>query len=227
MQSRKKKIKPSKVVVAVTGFGSFKGVAANPTEVLVKSLLQHLKGNKLPKTVAVDRASVLEVSGEGCKESLQGIRDSCFLLQGQHRVWLHFGVDAKSNCFKLERKAWNEADFRCADERGWQPQKETIYAEDGPLNKALLSDLPVSSMLRRLRRQGFNVKSSTDPGRFVCNWIYYISLRWAKGASTNQDGSPCEDSLFVHVPPFSEVPREKQMEFCHALLSCLGECMCT
>lgn len=54
--------------------------------------------------------------------------------------------------------------------------------------------------------QGFNVKSSTDPGRFVCNWIYYISLRWAKGASTNQDGSPCEDSLFVHVFPPLPLP---------------------
>lgn len=83
MQSRKKKIKPSKVVVAVTGFGSFKGVAANPTEVLVKSLLQHLKGNKLPKTVAVDRASVLEVSSNMlCSRLLWAATDAPF-------CWIH------------------------------------------------------------------------------------------------------------------------------------------
>jgi len=35
---------------------------------------------------------------------------------------IHFGVNSVSNNFAVERRAVNEATFRCPDELGWQPQ---------------------------------------------------------------------------------------------------------
>lgn len=35
---------------------------------------------------------------------------------------VHFGVNSVSNNFAVERRAVNEATFRCPDELGWQPQ---------------------------------------------------------------------------------------------------------
>ena len=60
---RTKKIKKhSGLVVACTGFGKFKGVDKNPTEVLMKVLPSYLKNNPfLDSRVYVDRCKILEV----------------------------------------------------------------------------------------------------------------------------------------------------------------------
>ena len=55
---------------------------------------------------------------------------------------------------------------------------------------------------------------STDPGRFVCNYTYCISLD--KSATQNHVGDEEQTayhSLFIHVPPFSVVPEDRQYDF--------------
>lgn len=39
------------------------------------------------------------------------------------------------------------------------------------------TDLPLSQLAQELKREGFPVATSTDAGRFVCNYVYYQSLR--------------------------------------------------
>jgi hypothetical protein len=39
---------------------------------------------------------------------------------------LHFGVHDGSDLFKLESTAYNEADFRCPDQRGWAPRNVQV-----------------------------------------------------------------------------------------------------
>lgn len=51
---------------------------------------------------------------------------------------------------------------------------------------------------------------SQNAGRFVCNYVYYHSLRFAE-----QKG---HKSLFVHVPLFSRIDEEAQMKFIGDLL---------
>ena len=41
-------------------------------------------------------------------------------MSGQEQV--HMGVNSGASKFAIERKAVNEATFRCPDEMGWQPQ---------------------------------------------------------------------------------------------------------
>lgn len=62
--------------------------------------------------------------------------------------------------------------------------------------------------------KGHNVTLSNDAGRFVCNFVYYHSLMFAE-----QRG---HKSLFVHIPPFSRVDEETQMEFVAALLEAIA-----
>ena len=69
-------------------------------------------------------------------------------------------------------------------------------------------------MTKALAKKGYNVMRSEDAGRFVCNYIYYHSLRFAE-----QNGIK---SLFVHVPLFLTIDEETQMQFAASLLEVLA-----
>lgn len=95
------------VVIAITGFGKFKGVGENPTERFVKAMPFFLKANPLPPHVVVDRCIVMEVSAEGCREELDIMRSTVFQNSTDCRVYLHLGVAVGNTTFKLETTAWN------------------------------------------------------------------------------------------------------------------------
>jgi hypothetical protein len=62
LSKREKKKKAIGIVVACTGFGKFRGVSENPTEVVIKNLPAFLKANPLDDhRIFVDRCKVLEV----------------------------------------------------------------------------------------------------------------------------------------------------------------------
>uniref|UniRef100_A0A6U5ZUD9 Uncharacterized protein n=1 Tax=Guillardia theta TaxID=55529 RepID=A0A6U5ZUD9_GUITH len=212
MKGQRRRKKARRVVFALTGFGKFDNVEINPTDVIVKKFPSYLEENPLPFEAAVDRCLVMEVSAEGCKERLSAMHKTCFRDHEDFRVWLHLGVAASKEEFQLEQVAWNEADFRCPDERGWQPSKQPIFSEDGPISQQMKSLLPIRRICSALRKN-FRVKISCDPGRFVCNWIYYCSLRSCR--TEDPEGS---DSLFVHVPPFSCIEEGEQLKFIHNLI---------
>lgn len=83
---------------------------------------------------------------------------------------------APSGAADCRRDVFAEATFRVADERGWEPTEECIDGE-GKLGHKLSTALPVSNLCAKLRKKGFVVDVSKDPGRFVCNWIYFCSLK--------------------------------------------------
>jgi len=227
---RKEKKRPDKVVFAITGFGKFGGVDNNPTEVLVKALPSFMRSNPLGKNATIDRCQILEVSGQGAKEGLEDIRNTVFQSAGQQRVWLHLGVDANAKTFKLEKCAWNEAKFRIADERGWEPKDECIVADEKK-GARLQTSLPLSSLCSNLKKKGYRVEVSRDPGRFVCNWLYFLSLKTcasnkAPMPGVESDHVSWEDSLFVHVPPFEACDSAQQIAFVRELMMTLGDLLC-
>jgi len=63
----------------------------------------------------------------------------------------------------------------------------------------------------------YEVVISTDPGRFICNWIYYQSLHFSQLNETK--------SLFIHVPDFSVIPFETQLAFIKELLATIVDCL--
>lgn len=78
----------------------------------------------------------------------------------------------------------------------------------------LQTTVPVEEITKALEKKGFEVITSDDAGRFVCNYVYYHSLRFAEQNKTY--------SLFVHVPLFVAVDEETQMRFTASLLEVLA-----
>ncbi|KAG8079575.1 hypothetical protein GUJ93_ZPchr0007g5254 [Zizania palustris] len=129
-------------------------------------------------------------------------------------IWIHLGVNSGATKFALENQAVNEATFRCPDELGWKPQRVPIVPSDGSISQTRETTLPVNDLTKSLRKTGYDVMLSDDAGRFVCNYVYYHSLRFAE-----QHGMK---SLFVHVPLFLTIDEEVQMHFIASLLEALA-----
>lgn len=205
--------------VYVTGFKKFHGVSENPTETIVNNLMEYLKKG-LPKGLVIGSCNILETAGQGAVVPLyQSLQSSITSKESESPtsnriIWLHFGVNSGATRFAIERQAVNEATFRCPDEMGWKPQKVQIVPSDGPITRIRQTTLPVEEFTKALASKGYNVMTSDDAGRFVCNYVYYHSLRF-----TEQNGMK---SLFVHVPLFSTINEETQMQFAASLLEVLA-----
>ncbi|OMO86215.1 Peptidase C15, pyroglutamyl peptidase I [Corchorus capsularis] len=204
------------VTIHVTGFKKFHGVSENPTETIVSNLKEYTNKNGLPKGVILGSCSILETAGQGALTPLYQTLQSA--LNGKESessssgkiIWVHFGVNSGASRFAIEHQAVNEATFRCPDEMGWKPQKLPIIPADGGISRVRETTLPVEEITKALAKKGYEVMTSDDAGRFVCNYVYYHSLRFAE-----QNGTK---SLFVHVPLFLTIDEETQMKFASSLL---------
>ena len=62
-----------------------------------------------------------------------------------------------------------------------------------------------------LAARGVACAASEDAGRFVCNYVYYVSLASAAAAAAaGGDATPWE-AIFVHVPPLAVLPLAAQL----------------
>nr|GLL37435.1 uncharacterized protein LOC109182136 [Ipomoea trifida]GMD47096.1 pyrrolidone-carboxylate peptidase-like [Ipomoea batatas] len=210
---------PPAVTVHVTGFKKFHGVAENPTETIVSNLQDYMKKKGTPKGLILGSCTVLDTAGQGAVGPLYQTLQSALNNDGSDSsnsriIWLHFGVNSGATRFAIEQQAVNEATFRCPDEMGWKPQKVPIVPADGPISRTRKTCLPVEEITKATAKMGYEVMSSDDAGRFVCNYVYYHSLRFAE-----QNGIK---SLFVHVPLFLTIDEETQMQFAASLLEVLA-----
>lgn len=68
------------------------------------------------------------------------------------------------------------------------------------------------------------VESSTDAGRFVCNFVYYWSLKKARQTRQKMKGADVDvKSLFIHVPMFSVMDFPLQSRVVRLVLQVLLE----
>jgi len=155
---------------------------------------------------------VAEAAGEASREEYEagaetlavefgGVRDWVDRqLANDETIWaVHIGLAEDREAVSLERIAFNEIGER-ADEAGARPD-----AGDGQLMKpgpgSLETDFPVEPLAALIAPQLTegtlpSVEVSDDAGRYVCNALYYYSLRY-NGRSA---GTPSAESLFIHVP---------------------------
>jgi len=131
-------------------------------------------------------------------------------------IWLHFGVNGSANKILLESAAYNEADFSCPDEKGFVASKCAID-ETVDSKNTLFTPINVRHIAQTLSLPpfSFSVTTSTDPGRFLCNYAYYQSLNFSRKF-------PRHSSLFVHIPPFSKLDEEVQLKFMRNLIQILS-----
>mmetsp|Transcript_4299 Transcript_4299/g.10562 ORF Transcript_4299/g.10562 Transcript_4299/m.10562 type:complete len:226 (+) Transcript_4299:127-804(+) len=205
----------------VTGFGPFCGVETNPTTHLMERLSNAAPSSSPATSSLSDRlfacgcvllsTSVLVVSGKAVDADLKSLTEAEDARQKHYPLApndfllrIHFGVHGSATKVHVESTAWNEANFRCPDEAGWQPIKEPI---DATAADSLQSGLPLQALIDEAALTcSTPALLSTDPGRFVCNYTYFRSLQRTAVC-------PRSDAVFVHVPPTQVLSLEKVEEF--------------
>lgn len=169
--------------VLLTGFGPFPGASVNPSAWLAEALPGRLSG-----FAAELHARVLPTEWEAVAGLTQSLHATV-----QPQVTIHFGLSQSARGFRIEQSAYNRASPR-ADAAGALPPSRAILAHG---QARLDTMLPAAALSAHLRERGIPALLSRSAGRYLCNFLYYLSLDWA----ARQSHTPAV--LFVHIPPFA------------------------
>ena len=218
----------------ITGFGSFGDVNLNPTE----QIIQHLRNEDFSVPGFVSQFDILHVSTGAVDDYLEDR-----FIRGKVKgfnVNVHLGVASKNTRFHLEQYCYNNKDFRIPAMDGKQPQKEKIDP-DTPFDEAAPTSFNLMGVCKKLKERGFDVSVSTDPGRYLCNYIYFQSFRQQADVLGVNIGGDYDDTtisedfgdfdsssttgknktVFIHVPPFEIIDKRTQFEFIRACIRML------
>ena len=112
------------------------------------------------------------------------------------QVVIHLGVAGGRKQYSLETCAYNEASFSIPDNRGEQFQQTCIVEGKklGHVNKSCLPLPKVKHAMTILKKSElmYPIGLSTDPGRYLCNYIYYASSHCCEGMEV--------PVAFIHTP---------------------------
>lgn len=117
---------------------------------------------------------------------------------------IHLGLNEKAKTFKIEQFAYNEKNFPIPDISGLGAAGEAIDV-NGPIKRE--TNMDVHALLSHLVKMEFQVEISDDPGRYLCNYMYYKSLNKNRNA------------IFVHLPPYEVIDKSIQKHFITCLIN--------
>ena len=162
--------------ILITGFGPFPGAPDNPSQLLIEALAEHKNTDEINANLVY---GLLPTHWQKLAPALTQLFE-----QHQPDFSVHLGYSANSPGFCLETTAYNET---CAqpDVDGHAGSCDPVLIEH-PLQ--LSNNLPLLMIEQELSTAGFKAMISNDPGRYLCNMSYYLSLSRARS------------SLFVHIP---------------------------
>jgi pyroglutamyl-peptidase len=175
--------------ILVTAFGPFDGRAENASSL---ALTQLKKGFPKIHTRVLPVDSVIAPSR--LKQALRIIQPEVVILLGEA---------AGSRAIRLESTAWNELDFRIPDLAGRQPISRPI--RDGA-SASHSSTLPLNQIQKRLRSHKHPAELSSDPGRYLCNQVFFTALDFLEAQSI-----PCRAG-FIHLPLAEDYATERAVE---------------
>lgn len=169
--------------IFLTGFKPFLSNEVNPSELIVNAL-----GGLCP-------SKTLEVAYDAVDEFFKGFDAS------EYDAIVSLGLNASAESIRLEKYAYNEITRTHPDVRGVTP--------DRPIEAFGKEHLETALPITKLNALISGTCISDNPGRYLCNYIYYRSLRAMKG-----------NALFIHVPPISEKwTLEKMAEAIRSIVS--------
>src|SRR5262245_247973 len=173
----------ARLCILLTGFGPFPGSAENSSAWLV----EELAGKRRSSGLGYDlHAEVLPT------EWAEVARRGPGLIQYHRpRFTLHLGLHKRARGFRIERSAHNLIDLREDASGAVLNRRRILDRSDGRLDTAV----PAAQLAKHLRTQNLPAVVSRSAGTYLCNYLYYLSLHWARG----QNGT-C-DICFVHLPP--------------------------
>ncbi len=191
---------PEDRYVILTGFEPFGEWKRNPTQELALGF----EGRELEGMAF--RTHVLPVDLGGAESALAEIHGS---IDDKCGALVHLGLHPYTDVYRLERVALNMLDFDIPDNKGNERREiPIIKGEKG----AFFSAVSVRTLHEALKSRGFETKVSNSAGTYICNLVYFLSLRFA------ENGGGKTKVLFVHMPKEEEIPLGKQERFVHALV---------
>lgn len=168
--------------VLLTGFGPFPGALENPSAWLAETLAS----SPLARGPSVSlHAEVLPTEWAAVSS-----RAPRLLKTLKPQLILHFGLSRRTRGFRIERSAHNRILPR-ADASGALPTRGSVIPAG---HDRLDSPFPADRLAAHLRQNGVAAAASRSAGRYLCNFLYYFSLDWARRQPT-----PCH-AIFVHIP---------------------------
>ncbi|CAI5747238.1 unnamed protein product [Peronospora destructor] len=96
---------------------------------------------------------------------------------------------------------------------------DEVIHEGEPDN--MTTEVPLEEMRMMLQAMHPRVDISTDPGRYICNYVYYRSLVWAKRQATKDHSRHLV--LFVHVPEFRVLGFDDQVALASRIVDMVAD----
>jgi len=171
------------MTILVTGFSSFPGVPVNPCETVLKWVdesfdTNHVRTKLLPVSFAQSVVDVTAAITKLCPTFL-----------------VHFGVSRRAKGIRIEKVAYNARNAQIPDiDQQWYHGtpivRELVY------EMAIHTKVPVQNLIAAAQSattpsdKTLSITDSNDPGRYVCNNLYWNSLY----------KHPEIPSIFVHIP---------------------------
>ncbi len=162
--------------VLFTGFGPFLNYKTNPTEILVKEF----------DKVTINRAKIIG-SVIQVKHKDSGRKIVSLIKRHKPDAIVGTGLYATKSMIMLERIALNRFYFR--DKEG--KEYDEPITSDGPL--AYSSTLPLTSIKKRLERNGIPAEFSFSADTYVSNEVFYNLMKTANKSGIRIAG-------FIHLP---------------------------
>ena len=166
-------------MILVTGFQSYAGRSANPSEQVASALNGMTIGGMVVHGVS------LEVNFEHVKRELPALIDVL-----RPRAVVSLGLWPGEPTIRIERMASNWSWFELPDNIGHLQRGKVV--DEGP--DGYLTTLPADAMQAAIRSAGLPCRQSGSAGTFLCNATAYTALRHS---SQNHLDTLCG---FIHLP---------------------------
>jgi pyroglutamyl-peptidase len=170
--------------ILVTGFEPFGGETINSSW----EAARRLDGWRCGERVAVARLlpCAYDAAVAEFVRAFEALRPEAALMTGQA---------ARRGQIHVERIARNIDNALAPDNRGvWRTGVASVA--DAP--ERLEATAPASAVARALRQAGFDARTSTNAGGYVCNHLYYGALSYLRAEA------PATRAIFLHLPATPE-----------------------
>uniref|UniRef100_A0AC35TY61 Pyroglutamyl-peptidase I n=1 Tax=Rhabditophanes sp. KR3021 TaxID=114890 RepID=A0AC35TY61_9BILA len=192
--------------IIITGYGPFRTITYNPTQEIVKRLKKDYDSKKENADYNM-QSFVLEVSYDNVHDLFEKLKED----KEDIDLLIHLGVDAHRDGISLESQAFSHG-YISKDVNECNATNNCNIHADILTEGKLVTSIPLSSVIQNVTPAlKFDVSVSTDPGRFLCGYIYYSSLQFSKGKS-----------VFIHVPNLN-ITSEQFDEMYSSVKACIDE----
>ncbi|MES2658363.1 MAG: pyroglutamyl-peptidase I [Verrucomicrobiota bacterium] len=187
------------MMILVTAFGPFAGRKENASSLALRELKKAHSGIRT-RILPVDAV----IAPVRLRQALRQIRPDGLIMLGEA---------AGSKTIRLETTAWNELDFRIPDIAGRQIRSRPIR-QDSPAMR--LSTLPLKEFHALLDEAGHGISYSDDPGRYLCNQLFYVALDYLHHHAIDIPAG------FIHLPLEHDYPTTRATDALTRIIRLLG-----